>query len=344
MGAGHGKLSKTIDVIRLPMPPLPSALFQVVRSLFARLAGYVINRQLITAMKKILDTSPAVTAADWVLAVTFEEAIALAQSAVPYKRRCLLLLELPRTGRLRRRRKSLVPFLRKFQCVFALDDVFQLLTPDERTATTVYSMRHPTLNRPTRLSSPPCPGFPIRILYGGGLDRYQRNPIPVLPLIRQLADNQSARIDFYSYGNLNAKLRKLTATWPYFFLHNSVSPDKFLEIAQDAQVLLSFGNRDADLSPSKIFQLMATGHPIIHFYQNRDDICLKVLAHYPFAICVPLNYTSNLYAAREITNFLQRAELHRLSFSEVASLFPNNTPYAVATQLSDRLISLKVSI
>jgi glycosyltransferase involved in cell wall biosynthesis len=52
----------------------------------------------------------------------------------------------------------------------------------------------------------------------------------------------------------------------------------------DADILLSLGSVEKWMVPSKIFEYMSTGKPIIHLAYIQDDPCIKYLKEYPLSL------------------------------------------------------------
>jgi thiamine pyrophosphate-dependent acetolactate synthase large subunit-like protein len=61
------------------------------------------------------------------------------------------------------------------------------------------------------------------------------------------------------------------------------------EILQNSDVLISIGNRDSDMVPSKTFEYMSYCKPIIHFYTFKEDPVISTLSQYPVALLLDTN-------------------------------------------------------
>ena len=103
-----------------------------------------------------------------------------------------------------------------------------------------------------------------------------------------------------------------------------------------AVALISIGNKDFPYVPSKIFEYMSTGKPIIHFYHNDDDSCLGYLQRYRNACLIDLRNPSQ-HCAKIIRDFLHVSR-KKMTWSEIEGLFPMNE-----AKFTKQLIMNKVS-
>lgn len=92
------------------------------------------------------------------------------------------------------------------------------------------------------------------------------------------------------------------------------------EYISSASVLLSIGNSESPMAPSKIYEYMATGKPIIHFYSWDNDPCLEPLRKYGNSILVKENDNINKI---NIVNFLKHTNV--LDYEKVRKTFITST-------------------
>ena len=105
--------------------------------------------------------------------------------------------------------------------------------------------------------------------------------------------------------------------------------DTAIQYIASADVLLSIGNVESPMAPSKIYEYMATGKPIIHTYTYEKDPCIE-----------PLNkYGNSLILKNDDKNALEKAmifinQITILNYEEVRSKFLTSTPYYSADLIS----------
>jgi len=70
---------------------------------------------------------------------------------------------------------------------------------------------------------------------------------------------------------------------------NSVINTRYPRLSTTIEVnsdnLIAVGNNDCNQVPSKIFEYMSFGKPIVYFYSD-DDVNVKILKKYPIALCL----------------------------------------------------------
>ena len=98
------------------------------------------------------------------------------------------------------------------------------------------------------------------------------------------------------------------------------------KILEQADFLLSIGNRTATQLPSKVFEYIATGKPIIHIYSIDEDTCLKYLDRYPLAYCVKEDFSKTEEETEQILNFINRSFALRCDKVELAEKYAESTP------------------
>lgn len=109
-----------------------------------------------------------------------------------------------------------------------------------------------------------------------------------------------------------------------------VPPDKARRLLQSADVLLSIGNTVDNQMPSKVFEYIGTGKPILHLTANDNDPALPVLARYPLAFTLREADGPTPKAADALRRWLLDAAGRTLPFAQCAALYPEYTPAAVA--------------
>ena len=67
--------------------------------------------------------------------------------------------------------------------------------------------------------------------------------------------------------------------------------------------------------PSKIFEYIAMGKPIINFYFNEEDMCLPILEKYSLAVNINLNKTDDK-TVKFIEEFINKNKGVVLSYKE----------------------------
>lgn len=160
------------------------------------------------------------------------------------------------------------------------------------------------------------------IVYAGTLYKMMRNPsFACSCLLEYLKFEDSYKVVFLGGGDCGGILSDAVSKSSRFS-YLGLQPHKIAkEMIENASVLLSIGNSESQMAPSKIYEYMATGKPIIHFYTYENDPCLEPLRQYGNALIIKENDPN---AIERIKDFLLTAKC--LSFELVSRCFEKSTP------------------
>lgn len=123
-------------------------------------------------------------------------------------------------------------------------------------------------------------------LYAGTLNKNTRNPEYLCKLFSDDQIFANHELHFYSGGDCEDIIAEFSKDVTGVFQHGFVNRSKILKELEEADVLVSIGNKKSNMVPSKIFEYISTGKKIIHFYFDDNDSCLKYLRKYRNALLV----------------------------------------------------------
>ncbi len=133
----------------------------------------------------------------------------------------------------------------------------------------------------------------LKIVYTGSLYRGIRNPRSAMELLSSVLDTYS--VHFYGQSDCDDILEEYATKFPgHVVCHGLVSHKEAIKAAAEADILLSLGNAHTEMAPSKIYEQMSTGKPIIHTYAEQNDPCLPLLKEYGNALCVDIANISSV--------------------------------------------------
>ena len=157
------------------------------------------------------------------------------------------------------------------------------------------------------------------IVYTGTLYRGIRNPRPALEFLSGLLDVYT--VHFYGHSDCDDILEEYALKFSgHVVNHGLVSHQEALLAASKADILLSIGNAHTEMAPSKIYEQMSTGKPIIHLFSEDSDPCLPLLSEYRNALCVDAKNVSNA----SLASFMD--EMKYLSKTELEGKFKEASP------------------
>ena len=162
-------------------------------------------------------------------------------------------------------------------------------------------------------------------VYTGALNFQNRNPQYLCELFLSLGGASEYKLHFYSRGDCEELIDQyVEKTCGNIKRYGYVNQKEALLAIYEANFLISIGNRNTDMIPSKIFEYMSTGKPIIHFYKSENDSCLTYLQKYPLTLLINENegLEDNI---NKVKDFIDSPK-EPLEFSKIMEMFKQNTP------------------
>ncbi|MDD4850703.1 MAG: glycosyltransferase, partial [Gemmiger sp.] len=117
-----------------------------------------------------------------------------------------------------------------------------------------------------------------------------------------------------------------------------VPPARARALLAGADVLVSLGNSVDNQMPSKIFEYFGLGKPVLHLAATDADPVLPVLQRYPLGFILRQEDGASALAVAALQGWLTRVAGQQLPFAQVAALYPEYTPAAVADKFLDALL------
>lgn len=178
------------------------------------------------------------------------------------------------------------------------------------------------INRISKLSVFPIDK--INLIYSGSFYKSIRNPEYLLKTFLSIR-NPDILLHLFIYSDCEDLINYyIDQSNGRIIRHTMVGHDAIINILLGSDILISVGNSTSAFKPSKIFEYISTGKPIVHFYQNglNDD----VLSKYPFALQINQNEANPATNATMVERFCIKFKDSRLDADEIAALYPNNMP------------------
>lgn len=100
--------------------------------------------------------------------------------------------------------------------------------------------------------------------------------------------------------------------------YGRITHEQCIKEISNCNILINLGNTITNQMPSKVFEYISFGKPIINFYFTEEDMCLEVFKKYPLAF----NFNLNNYTDIDIENlkkFIQENKNKQLSFKEATA-------------------------
>ena len=174
-----------------------------------------------------------------------------------------------------------------------------------------------------------CDESQLKAIYAGALNKKVRNPQRMLEIMKEV---DCLEVDLYVAGNCKKLIKRFECE---HIKANSLLPrtDYLYMINNEADILINVGNSTALMTPSKFLELLSTGLPLINFYVI-EDTTFYMTEKYPLGLNIGPKVEN---ANHMIEDFCKMTKGKRLSFEEVADLFPANLIHNQLNELEDML-------
>lgn len=135
------------------------------------------------------------------------------------------------------------------------------------------------------------------------------------------------RLEIYG-GNTNKDLGLESKQMNHMNIHlkGRIEHELLLKIEERAGCFISMGNygHGSNFVPSKIFEYIATGKKIIHFYKNKNDSCIPYLKRY--GGCCLINVNENIDKSKETIRKFLDSPFKPIDAKQIKKTFDMNTP------------------
>ena len=149
-----------------------------------------------------------------------------------------------------------------------------------------------------------------------------RNPSFLCMLLNRVSQCLPIRVVFMGGGDcddiMNSYVESSDSVIRYLGMQSHSTAMKYIN---ECDVLLSIGNTGSPMAPSKIFEYMSTGKPIIHVYSWDEDSCIEPLNKYGNALLIDVRKNVDM---NKVCSFIENC--HIISYSEVKVKFESATP------------------
>lgn len=169
----------------------------------------------------------------------------------------------------------------------------------------------------------------INILYSGILTIPDRDPSAIISILNESRYASRFNIMFFSTGldGIAKTKRALKDFKGTFLIHPYVEKRLLDSIAANSQILLNLGGPNPNMVPSKIYEYVSLGKPIISTYYIDDESSKQRLGNYPSALCLDTRKPIQ-ESVKSLDIFIEKKLNTLVDFSIVRDLFPINTPQA----------------
>lgn len=173
----------------------------------------------------------------------------------------------------------------------------------------------------------------ISLLYLGEVNWEIRNPKNTILAFKKLVSmdvDNLLKIHVCSFGNAYSEFEKLKEELPQFVeLYGKVSKNIADAYAEDTDVNIVISNSNPNIVPSKIYECIASGKPVVYFYSNMNDKPVEVLSKYPNKYLFKLdNYDES--GLQKLYRWVCEEYMTKIEFEQLDNSYACATPEFIA--------------
>lgn len=166
------------------------------------------------------------------------------------------------------------------------------------------------------------------LVYVGSLPSGIRSPEYILNVFRHL---QGDEYQFWFVGTSDCAILNDAALQDQrIHVVGRCSHEIAMQYEAQADVLVNIGNTNPNMTPSKIFEYMSFGKPIISTMMVDAEPSRAYLEKYPQTMILDEREQSYEQAAHKIRNLIAQSKKEIINMDHVRSIFYQNTPKAMA--------------
>lgn len=171
----------------------------------------------------------------------------------------------------------------------------------------------------------------VNFYYTGFLNIDTYSPEPILRFFELNKEKKNWRLHFYSRGNCEDFLRKVSLNDERIIVHGYVNKEELVRCLKEADIFLSVSyDFKPNSIPSKVFEYFNSNRVVIHFCEKENVFTREYMNRYPRGYVV---YNSKLIEDNDKTiGFINKALNGELPVIDAKTVFEMNTPeYSAST-------------
>ncbi len=181
-----------------------------------------------------------------------------------------------------------------------------------------------------------CPPNQLKIVFAGTLSPVFRNPEYILRVLGEVSKNiPDISLHIYGRGDCSKILEKYKSVVNILF-HGAVEQRIVMNAYTQADYVLNISNSFSNMVPSKIFELFATGKPIINVVKTTEDTSVKYFAKYP-SVCYVNEWKEIGSQIEEVERFLKKEKGKYYDPVKFSKEFYEHTPQYIAKVIERRI-------
>lgn len=180
-----------------------------------------------------------------------------------------------------------------------------------------------------------APSNEVHFIYTGTLQRNIRDPEMAFSVLHSIAMLSNKKVVLDLYGQIDSQSRSLYDNGKFkfeFINHGWIVESELVSLLRKSDVLISLGNLESHLIPSKLFKYMSTGKPIMHFCLTENDPCIDYLIKYGNARII---HSGTIYDDNNLNDVVKFVENGTVIDRNLKNTFPKCFPEYTANLLKE---------
>ncbi len=179
----------------------------------------------------------------------------------------------------------------------------------------------------------------INVIFTGVLNLPDRDPSLVIKTFGRSKYKDNFNLMFFAVGGGSYLVESLIKNEGLQgFVHAFIPRSELNSVLQTSDILLNIGGPNTTQVPSKIFEYMSYGKPIVSTYYVDNESSLSYFQRYPLALCLDLRKGINENASM-LDELIDSKLGQVLDFTAVEKLYPLNNPQTFVCEI-EKLCSL----
>ena len=205
-------------------------------------------------------------------------------------------------------------------------------------------IEHPLIERNECVAIPLKNPSKINVVYQGEVNYEIRNPSKALNILSKILNGDSKHLiglHFFAYGNAYGEIEKFAEKYNQRIeLYGKVPKEVADGYASSADIYIIFANANSFVIPSKIYECISSGKPIMYFTSNTSDSVCKLLCKYRNKIIIDNENIDEEMVPMIYGWIIENAE-KRIGYSDLDPFFEKGTPTYVARLIEEKIYGNK---
>ena len=176
----------------------------------------------------------------------------------------------------------------------------------------------------------------INLLYIGTIPAHIRDPRIFLEVFCAIKDPK-LRLVFIGSNTCPHVFEEFCGNDKRIKVYPFVEHDQAIALMHEADVLVNLGNNLESMTPSKVFEYMSAGKPIVSTAPIRKEPSIKYLKRYPAAHILYYDGVDREMEAERMLDFIYKNVRIDIDQEKVRADFYENTPEAFLDYIEERL-------